>query len=65
VLKVCLRIDLSCGWAWSWGGGCGKVWEWEGRLNGSKGGVIGLTGLYDSRRVDCLDGWGGKGGAVS
>lgn len=27
---------------------------------------MGLTGLYeDSRKVDCLEGWSGKGGAVS
>ncbi len=67
VLNVCcLRIDLGCGWDWGWGWGCGKVWEWGGRRNGSKGGVIGLTGLYEpSGKVDCLGPSGGNGGAVS
>jgi hypothetical protein len=58
VLNVCgLRIDLGGGWGWGlgWDWGSGKVWAWEGRRNGSKGGVIGLTGLYEaSCKVDCL-----------
>jgi len=58
LLKFCgLRMDLSGAWGWGLGLGCGKVWAWEGRRNGSRGGVIGLTGLYEaSRKVDCLCG---------